>query len=139
MSAHGASAVNSQRALPTSTLYKLDIDLKRGNNLAIRDRGGVGVSLPLCRSLSALPVSPPVGLSVCLSLSLSFSISVSLSLSLSLSQLCLSFSVCLCLHLCRFVSVCLFVFLFPCLSRAPTLSLCLSVHRCPSPLLQHTG
>ncbi|XP_046870935.1 multiple C2 and transmembrane domain-containing protein 1 isoform X2 [Hypomesus transpacificus] len=51
MSAHGASAVNSQRALPTSTLYKLDIDLKRGNNLAIRDRGGTSdpyVKFKLC-------------------------------------------------------------------------------------------
>ncbi|XP_062340811.1 LOW QUALITY PROTEIN: multiple C2 and transmembrane domain-containing protein 1 [Osmerus eperlanus] len=51
MGAHGASGVNSQRALPTSTMYKLDIDLKRGNNLAIRDRGGTSdpyVKFKLC-------------------------------------------------------------------------------------------
>uniref|UniRef100_A0A8C1NJA6 C2 domain-containing protein n=1 Tax=Cyprinus carpio TaxID=7962 RepID=A0A8C1NJA6_CYPCA len=29
-----------QPSLPTSAMYQLDIVLKRGNNLAIRDRGG---------------------------------------------------------------------------------------------------
>lgn len=30
----------TQPSLPTSAMYQLDIVLKKGNNLAIRDRGG---------------------------------------------------------------------------------------------------
>ncbi|XP_029920781.1 multiple C2 and transmembrane domain-containing protein 1 isoform X2 [Myripristis murdjan] len=40
MGAPGSSEVNPARALPSSGMYKLEIELKRGYNLAIRDRGG---------------------------------------------------------------------------------------------------
>ncbi|XP_078142503.1 multiple C2 and transmembrane domain-containing protein 1 [Centroberyx gerrardi] len=40
MGAPGSSGVNPDRALPSSEMYKLDIELKGGHNLAIRDRGG---------------------------------------------------------------------------------------------------
>uniref|UniRef100_A0AAZ3P9U9 C2 domain-containing protein n=1 Tax=Oncorhynchus tshawytscha TaxID=74940 RepID=A0AAZ3P9U9_ONCTS len=49
--ATGASGVNSDRALPSSEMYQLDIVLKRGHNLAIRDRGGTSdpyVKFKLC-------------------------------------------------------------------------------------------
>uniref|UniRef100_A0A8C7KC68 Multiple C2 and transmembrane domain containing 1 n=1 Tax=Oncorhynchus kisutch TaxID=8019 RepID=A0A8C7KC68_ONCKI len=51
MGATGASGVNSDRALPSSEMYQLDIVLKRGHNLAIRDRGGTSdpyVKFKLC-------------------------------------------------------------------------------------------
>ncbi|XP_028456605.1 multiple C2 and transmembrane domain-containing protein 1 isoform X2 [Perca flavescens] len=35
-----SSGVTSERAVPSSGMYKLDIELKRGHNLAVRDRGG---------------------------------------------------------------------------------------------------
>lgn len=35
-----AGGGNTQPSLPVSTMYQLDVVLKRGNNLAIRDRGG---------------------------------------------------------------------------------------------------
>lgn len=44
-----SSGVPSERSIHSSGMYKLDIELKRGNNLAIRDRGGRVVS---SRSLS---------------------------------------------------------------------------------------
>ncbi|XP_051973558.1 multiple C2 and transmembrane domain-containing protein 1-like isoform X2 [Xyrauchen texanus] len=37
---NAASNGSTQPSLPTSAMYQLDIMLKRGNNLAIRDRGG---------------------------------------------------------------------------------------------------
>ncbi|XP_008278984.1 multiple C2 and transmembrane domain-containing protein 1 isoform X2 [Stegastes partitus] len=40
MGASCSSAAPPERAAPSSGLYKLDIELKRGHNLAIRDRGG---------------------------------------------------------------------------------------------------
>uniref|UniRef100_A0A6Q2WWY5 C2 domain-containing protein n=1 Tax=Esox lucius TaxID=8010 RepID=A0A6Q2WWY5_ESOLU len=36
----GPSGVNTERALPNSGMYQLDITLNRGHNLAVRDRGG---------------------------------------------------------------------------------------------------
>uniref|UniRef100_A0A8L0DWA4 Multiple C2 domains, transmembrane 1b n=1 Tax=Oncorhynchus mykiss TaxID=8022 RepID=A0A8L0DWA4_ONCMY len=51
MGATGASGVNSDKALPSSEMYQLDIVLKRGHNLAIRDRGGTSdpyVKFKLC-------------------------------------------------------------------------------------------
>ncbi|KAM9438084.1 multiple C2 and transmembrane domain-containing protein 1-like isoform 4-T4 [Salvelinus alpinus] len=51
MGATDASGVNSDRALPSSEMYQLDIVLKRGHNLAIRDRGGTSdpyVKFKLC-------------------------------------------------------------------------------------------
>ncbi|XP_063745412.1 multiple C2 and transmembrane domain-containing protein 1 isoform X3 [Eleginops maclovinus] len=35
-----SSGVSSERSLPSSGMYKMEIELKRGNNLAVRDRGG---------------------------------------------------------------------------------------------------
>uniref|UniRef100_A0A8C9Z0I1 Multiple C2 and transmembrane domain containing 1 n=1 Tax=Sander lucioperca TaxID=283035 RepID=A0A8C9Z0I1_SANLU len=35
-----SSGVTSERAVPSSGMYKLEIELKRGHNLAVRDRGG---------------------------------------------------------------------------------------------------
>ncbi|XP_051973556.1 multiple C2 and transmembrane domain-containing protein 1-like isoform X1 [Xyrauchen texanus] len=40
MDINAASNGSTQPSLPTSAMYQLDIMLKRGNNLAIRDRGG---------------------------------------------------------------------------------------------------
>lgn len=37
---NAADSANTQPSMPISTMYQLDIVLKRGNNLAIRDRGG---------------------------------------------------------------------------------------------------
>ncbi|XP_074547188.1 multiple C2 and transmembrane domain-containing protein 1 isoform X2 [Halichoeres trimaculatus] len=34
------SSSSSERSVPSSGMYKLEIELKRGNNLAVRDRGG---------------------------------------------------------------------------------------------------
>ncbi|KAM4528559.1 multiple C2 and transmembrane domain-containing protein 1-like isoform 2-T2 [Odontesthes bonariensis] len=36
----GSSGGHEETAIPTSGMYKLEIELKRGHNLAIRDRGG---------------------------------------------------------------------------------------------------
>uniref|UniRef100_A0AAQ6A513 C2 domain-containing protein n=1 Tax=Amphiprion ocellaris TaxID=80972 RepID=A0AAQ6A513_AMPOC len=40
MGASCSSAVPPERAAPSSGMYKLEIELKRGHNLAVRDRGG---------------------------------------------------------------------------------------------------
>ncbi|XP_059213612.1 multiple C2 and transmembrane domain-containing protein 1 isoform X3 [Centropristis striata] len=40
MGAPCSSGVTSERAIHSSGMYKLEIELKRGNNLAVRDRGG---------------------------------------------------------------------------------------------------
>ncbi|KAM4635711.1 multiple C2 and transmembrane domain-containing protein 1 isoform 2-T2 [Polymixia lowei] len=40
MGAPGSSGANPDRALPSSGMYKLEIKLKSGYNLAVRDRGG---------------------------------------------------------------------------------------------------
>uniref|UniRef100_A0A8D3CRQ3 Multiple C2 domains, transmembrane 1b n=1 Tax=Scophthalmus maximus TaxID=52904 RepID=A0A8D3CRQ3_SCOMX len=36
----GSSGANPERSAPSSGMYKLEIELKRGHNLAVRDRGG---------------------------------------------------------------------------------------------------
>uniref|UniRef100_A0A3P8SG86 C2 domain-containing protein n=1 Tax=Amphiprion percula TaxID=161767 RepID=A0A3P8SG86_AMPPE len=40
MGASCSSTVPPERAAPSSGMYKLEIELKRGHNLAVRDRGG---------------------------------------------------------------------------------------------------
>ncbi|XP_033182166.1 multiple C2 and transmembrane domain-containing protein 1 isoform X2 [Anabas testudineus] len=40
MAAPYSSGVTPERAAPSSGMYKLEIELKRGHNLAVRDRGG---------------------------------------------------------------------------------------------------
>nr|XP_033502076.1 multiple C2 and transmembrane domain-containing protein 1 isoform X3 [Epinephelus lanceolatus] len=40
MGAPCSSGVTSERAIPSPGMYKLEIELKRGHNLAVRDRGG---------------------------------------------------------------------------------------------------
>ncbi|TKS85069.1 Multiple C2 and transmembrane domain-containing protein 1 [Collichthys lucidus] len=40
MGAPSSSAVTPEKSIQSSGMYKLEIELKRGNNLAIRDRGG---------------------------------------------------------------------------------------------------
>ncbi|XP_041666764.1 multiple C2 and transmembrane domain-containing protein 1-like isoform X2 [Cheilinus undulatus] len=40
MGAPCSSGGSAERAAPSSGMYKLEIELKRGNNLAVRDRGG---------------------------------------------------------------------------------------------------
>uniref|UniRef100_UPI0037E73D72 multiple C2 and transmembrane domain-containing protein 1 isoform X4 n=1 Tax=Semicossyphus pulcher TaxID=241346 RepID=UPI0037E73D72 len=40
MGAPCSSGVTAERSAPGSGMYKLEIELKRGNNLAVRDRGG---------------------------------------------------------------------------------------------------
>ncbi|XP_049460210.1 multiple C2 and transmembrane domain-containing protein 1 isoform X2 [Epinephelus fuscoguttatus] len=40
MAAPCSSGVTSERAIPSPGMYKLEIELKRGHNLAVRDRGG---------------------------------------------------------------------------------------------------
>uniref|UniRef100_A0A4W5MGY5 Multiple C2 and transmembrane domain containing 1 n=1 Tax=Hucho hucho TaxID=62062 RepID=A0A4W5MGY5_9TELE len=73
MGVTGALAVNSDRALPSSEMYQLDIVLKRGHNLAIRDRGGrVIYSISVHLSLGGLGGT---GLDWMKSLSLSLSLS----------------------------------------------------------------
>lgn len=44
MGASFSSGTPAEAAVPSSGMYKLEIELKRGHNLAIRDRGGA--SLP---------------------------------------------------------------------------------------------
>ncbi|KAF7653288.1 hypothetical protein LDENG_00085040 [Lucifuga dentata] len=38
--APGSSGASPERAIPSTGMYKLEVELKRGRNLAIRDRGG---------------------------------------------------------------------------------------------------
>uniref|UniRef100_A0A8D3AAV9 Multiple C2 domains, transmembrane 1b n=1 Tax=Scophthalmus maximus TaxID=52904 RepID=A0A8D3AAV9_SCOMX len=40
MAASSSSGANPERSAPSSGMYKLEIELKRGHNLAVRDRGG---------------------------------------------------------------------------------------------------
>lgn len=40
MGAPCASGVTTDRSIHSSGMYKLEIELKRGHNLAVRDRGG---------------------------------------------------------------------------------------------------
>ncbi|XP_034566167.1 multiple C2 and transmembrane domain-containing protein 1 isoform X3 [Notolabrus celidotus] len=40
MGAPSSSGVTSERSVPNTGMYKLEIELKRGHNLAVRDRGG---------------------------------------------------------------------------------------------------